>query len=67
MGKAGQWEGNGRLLYAFNKSHHYHDVHDFAELFSAETELTSQAEARFQAVTPDTLGIFRKIIKDSEG
>lgn len=55
MGKVGQWEQNGRLLYAFNNSQAYTDVQDFADLFAPETELTAKAEARFQAVTADTL------------
>ena len=55
MSKMGQWEGNGRHLYAFSHSQEYNDVHDFATLFAPETDLTHEAEAHFQAVTHDTL------------
>ena len=55
MSKVGQWEGNGRLLYAFSKSQEDDNVHDFANLFASETDLTLEAENRFQAVTRDTL------------
>jgi len=55
MGKVGQWEHNGRRLYAFSNNQTYANVHDFADLFAPETELTPAAEARFQAVTSETL------------
>lgn len=55
MSKVGQWQHNGRRLYAFSHSQEYENVHDFAQLFAAETELLPEAETRFQAVTPHTL------------
>ena len=55
MQKMGTWLGNGRHLYAFSNSSKYDNVHDFADLYATEIELTAEAEARFQAVTHDTL------------
>ena len=55
MPKLKKWDNSQRRLFAFSNSEKHNKVGVFAELFAEQTTLTEVAEARFQAVTPDTL------------
>lgn len=53
--KLNQWNNSGRKLYAFAHADLHERVHNFAELMTGETTLTTAAEERFQAVTAETI------------
>lgn len=55
MAKVEQPNDSGRYFYAFRNSGMHQKVRDFAELYAEEKELSPDAEARFRAVTPDTI------------
>jgi feruloyl-CoA synthase len=55
MAKINQWDIGDLQLYAFSNSESHANVHSFNDLFAAETSLSAESQARFEAVTPDTL------------
>lgn len=55
MPKLSRWEDGERLLYAFANSAAHDGVRDFADLMVGDGELGEEGEARFTAVTPQTL------------
>lgn len=55
MPKINQWDLGDLKLFAFTNSEKHDGVRPFEELFADETRLSPEAEARFDAVTPETL------------
>jgi feruloyl-CoA synthase len=55
MAKIEQWNVGDLKLYAFSNSESHATVHPFGDLFSEETSLSAESQARFEAVTGDTL------------
>ncbi|MGD9369690.1 MAG: AMP-binding protein [Desulfobacteraceae bacterium] len=55
MPKLNQWGNKDLALYAFANSDHHTNVHPFRDLFAEQETLTPAAQARFDAVTADTL------------
>ncbi|MEM7343584.1 MAG: AMP-binding protein [Chloroflexota bacterium] len=55
MPKISQWDIGDLQLFAFSNSENHSTVQPFVVLFSEEATLSSDAQARFEAVTPDTL------------
>jgi feruloyl-CoA synthase len=55
MPKINQWDIGDLQLYAFSNSETHAKVHPFNDLFAEETSLSAESQARFEAVTPDTL------------
>lgn len=55
MPKLSQWDTGDLQLYAFSNSESHANVRPFTELEAGGDALTAEGEARFAAVTPDTL------------
>jgi feruloyl-CoA synthase len=55
MSKVKQWDTGTLQLFAFSNSESYPDVHPFHTLFGEEAVLSAASQARFDAVTTDTL------------
>jgi len=55
MKKIDQCDIGGLQLYAFSNHESHASVHPFDALFAEETSLSATSQARFDAVTPDTL------------
>ena len=56
MSKLKQWELGDLRLYAFSNSEKHSGVQPFEKLFAEESKLSTAAQKRFDAVTPETLG-----------
>lgn len=55
MAKLSQWNTSGVELFAVSHADHHDSVKPLSALEAGETMLTSAGEARFAAMTPDTL------------
>jgi len=55
MPKINQWDLGDLQLFAFTNSENYDTVRPFKDLFANQKTLSSEAKARFDTVTPDTL------------
>jgi feruloyl-CoA synthase len=55
MAKINQWDVGDLQLFAWHNSESRANVSPFNDLFGREERLSSQGQARFMAVTPDTL------------
>ena len=55
MAKINQWDVGDFQFYAFSNSESHANVYPFSDLFAEETSLSAESQARFEAVTPDTL------------
>ena len=55
MSKIKRWDIGDLQLYAFSNSQNHENVRPFEELFANEATLTAESQARFDAVTPNTL------------
>jgi len=55
MAKINQWDVGNLQFYAFSNSESHANVYPFSDLFAEETSLSAESQARFEAVTPDTL------------
>ena len=55
MAKIEQWDMGDLKLYAFSNSGSHAHVQPFEALFAAETTLSAESQARFEAVSGDTL------------
>lgn len=55
MTRISQWDIGDLQLYAFSDSESHANVHPFNDLFAGETSLSAKSQARFEAVTGDTL------------
>ena len=55
MAKIKQWDIGDLQLYAFSNSESHANVQPFSALFAEEASLSAESQARFEAVTPDTL------------
>ena len=55
MSKIKQWDIGDLQLYAFSNSQNHENVRPFEELWANEASLTAESQARFDAVTPQTL------------
>jgi feruloyl-CoA synthase len=55
MTKIDQWDTGDLQLYAFSNSESHANVQPFTALFAGETSLSAESQARFEAVSGDTL------------
>ena len=55
MPKLNQWDNGDLQLYAFANSESHQNVQPFEALFDDNDTLSAESQARFDAVTPDTL------------
>lgn len=55
MDKINRWAGDDLQLYAFSNSENHDNVQPFDDLFGPDETLSAASQARFDAVTPDTL------------
>jgi feruloyl-CoA synthase len=55
MAKIDRWEIGNLQLYAFSNHEAHVNVQPFSALFAEETSLSAESQARFEAVTGDTL------------
>jgi len=55
MSKLKQWDTGDLQLYAFSNSESHANVRPFTDLFSEQETLSAVGQARFEAVTSDTL------------
>ena len=55
MPKFNQWDLKHIQLFAFSQAEAHENVRPFSDLYAPEEALSSAGEARFAAVTPDTL------------
>ncbi len=55
MPKLNQWDNGDLQLYAFSNSEAHANVQPFNALFDDNDTLSPESQARFEAVTPDTL------------
>lgn len=55
MAKINQWDIGDLQLFAFHSSESHANVRPFSDLFDDQTTLTSDSQARYNAVTPDTM------------
>ncbi len=55
MTKLNQWDTGDLQLYAFSNSQSHTNVKPFEDLFDESETLSTESQARFDAVTPDTL------------